>query len=104
MFEIELWNMNQRTIDLLMRTNNLAEAWYRRLSSSIQYQHPTLWIFMNNIKTEEHFIHCQLIKLNSRQRVDPNEKYLNYSIHLCHLIKNPLPSILQELEGLVHTL
>ncbi|CAM4988623.1 unnamed protein product [Rotaria socialis] len=43
-----------------MRTNSGADAWHRPLSSIIQCQHPTLWIFINNIKIEEHFIHCQL--------------------------------------------
>ncbi|CAF1618235.1 unnamed protein product, partial [Rotaria magnacalcarata] len=54
LFKIELWNMHQRTTDLLMRTNNSAEAWHRRLSSVTQCQHPTLWLFINNLKTEEH--------------------------------------------------
>ncbi|CAF2791713.1 unnamed protein product [Rotaria sp. Silwood2] len=75
MFEIELWNMNQRTTDLLMHTNNSAEAWHRRLSSVIQCQHPTLWIFINNLKNEEHFIYCQLNKLNSGEKIEPNKKY-----------------------------
>ncbi|CAF1451633.1 unnamed protein product [Rotaria magnacalcarata] len=87
-----------------MRTNNGAEAWHRRLSSIIQCQHPTLWIFINNIKIEEHFIHCQLVKLNAGQRVEPNKKYLNYSIRLRHLIKYPLRSILQQLDELAHNL
>ncbi|CAF2151195.1 unnamed protein product [Rotaria magnacalcarata] len=41
-FEIELWNMHQRTTDRLMLTNNSAEAWHRLLSSIMQCQHPTL--------------------------------------------------------------
>ncbi|CAF2132253.1 unnamed protein product, partial [Rotaria magnacalcarata] len=52
MFDIELWNMHQRTTDRLMRTNNSAEAWHRRLSSIMQCQHSTLWSFINNLKTK----------------------------------------------------
>ena len=59
LFKIKLWNMNQRTTDLLMRINNSAEAWHRRLSSVTQCQHPTLWIFINNLKNEGHYIYCQ---------------------------------------------
>ncbi|CAF2090872.1 unnamed protein product [Rotaria magnacalcarata] len=104
MFELEFWNMHQRTTDRLMRTNNSAEAWHRRLSSIMQCQHPTLWSFINNLKNEEHYIHCQLIKLNCGEKVEPNKKYLNYSARLRHLIMHPLPSILQQLEGLAHNL
>ena len=61
--------MHQRTTDLLMRTNNFAESWHRPLSSIIQCQHPTLWTFINSLKNEEHFIHCQLVKLNANEKI-----------------------------------
>ena len=67
--------MHQRTTDLLMRTNNSVESWHRRLSSIIQCQHPTLWTFINSLKNEEHFIHCQLVKLNAGEKIEPNKKY-----------------------------
>ncbi len=104
MFEIEFWNMHQRTTDLLMRTNNSAEAWHRRLSSIIQRQHPTLWSFINSLKNQEHFIHCQLVKLNSGEKIEPNKKYVNYSVRLRHLIMHPLPTVLEQIEGLAHNL
>ncbi|CAF1284973.1 unnamed protein product [Rotaria sordida] len=104
MFSIELWNMHQRTTDLSMRTNNSAEAWNRRFNSITQCQHPTLWSFIESLQNEEHFIHCQLVKLNAGQNIEPNEKYLNYSKRLCHLITNPHPTLLQQLEGLAHNL
>ena len=104
MFEIELWNMHQRTTDQLMRTNNSAEAWHRRLSSVIQSQHPTLWSFVESLQNEEHFIHCQIIKLNAGQKVEPNKKHLDYSARLRNLIINPQPTLLQQLSGLAHNL
>lgn len=96
--------MHQRTTDLLMRTNNSAESWHRRLSSVIQCQHPTLWTFINSLKNEEHFIHCQLVKLNAGEKIEPNKKYLNYSKRLRHLIMHPLPTLLEQLDGLAHNL
>ncbi|CAF4553019.1 unnamed protein product, partial [Didymodactylos carnosus] len=104
MFSVEFWNMHQRTTDLSMRTKNLAEAWHRRLNSIIQCQHPTLWAFSESLQNEEHFIHCQLIKLNSGQKVEPSKKYLNYSKRLRHLLTHPHPTLLQQLEGLAHNL
>ena len=93
--------MHQRTTDLLIRTNNSAESWYRRLSSIIQCHHPTLWTFINSLKNEEHFIHCQLVKLNAGEKIEPNKRYLNYSKRLRHLM-HPLPTVLEQLDGLAH--
>ena len=104
LFDINSWNMHQRTTDLLMRTNNPAESWHRRLSSIIQCQHPTLWAFINSLKNEEHFIHCQLVKLNAGKKIEPNKKYLNYSKRLRHLLMHPLPTLLEQLDGLAHNL
>jgi hypothetical protein len=106
MFEMEFWNMHQRTTDLLMRTNNSLEAyWHRRLSSIVQCQHPSLWKFIESLKNEEHYIHCQLVKLNADEKVEPNQKYLNYNVRLRHLlIMHPHPTFLQQLEALAHNL
>ncbi|CAF2251330.1 unnamed protein product [Rotaria magnacalcarata] len=47
---VELWNIYQRTLDDSMRTNNLAESWHRTFSSVVQFQHPSLWIFIQSLK------------------------------------------------------
>ncbi|CAF1105790.1 unnamed protein product [Didymodactylos carnosus] len=87
MFPVELWNMHLRTTDLLMRTNNSAEAWHHGLNSIIQCQHPTLWDFNESLQNEEYFIHCQLIKLNSGQKVELS-KNLNCPLLWEHETKN----------------
>ena len=87
-----------------MRTNNPAESWHCRLSSIIQCQRPILWAFINSLKNEEHFIHCQLVKPNAGEKIELNKKYLNYSKRLRHLIMHPLPTLLEQLDGLAHNL
>ena len=96
--------MHQRATDLLMRRNNSAESWHHRLSYIIQCQHPTLWTFINSLKNKEYFIHCQLVKLNAGEKIEPNKKYLSYSKRLRHLIMHPLPTLLEQLDGLAHNL
>lgn len=91
--------MQQRTNDLLMRTNNSAEAWRRGIDSTVQCQHFTLWIFINNLKNEEHYVYYQLVKLNAGEKMEPNKKYVNYSMRLRNLIQNLLPTSLQQLSG-----
>ena len=87
-----------------MRTNNTVESWHRRLSSIIQCQHSTLWTFINSLKNEEHFIHCQLGRMNAGEKIEPNKKYLNYSKRLHHLIMHPLPTLLEQLDSLAHNI
>jgi hypothetical protein len=58
------------------------EAWHRRLSSIILCEHPPLWSFIGSLQNEEHFIHYQIVKLNAGEKIQPNKKYLNYSVRL----------------------
>ena len=94
MFEIDFWNMHQRTTDLLMRTNNSVEARQRRLSSITPSEHPNLRKFIECLQNEEHNIRCQLIRINSGEKVEP-KNCLNYSIRLRNLIMNSQPTVLQ---------
>ncbi len=67
-------------------------------------QHPSLWKFIESLKNEEHYIHCQLVKLNADEKVEPNKKDLNYNVRLRHLIMHAHPTLLQQLEALAHNL
>ncbi|CAF1052556.1 unnamed protein product [Didymodactylos carnosus] len=82
----------------------LAESWHRRLSSVMQCQYPSLWSFITSLQNEEHYIHCQTIKLHAGQKIAPNKKYLEYSKRLRHLIMHPEASLLQQLDGLAHNI
>ena len=38
------------------------------------------------------------------EKIEPNQKYSNYSKRLRHLIMHPLPILLEQLDGLAHNL
>ncbi|CAF4319160.1 unnamed protein product [Rotaria sp. Silwood2] len=99
-FPIDLWNMYFRTINGLMRTNNQAEAWHRRLKSVIQCEHPSLWIFIQSLQKEENYIHCQIVKLNAGHKSFQSKKYLDYNKRLKNLLLSPHQTLLTQLEGL----
>ncbi|CAF1550208.1 unnamed protein product [Rotaria sordida] len=103
-FPIDLWNMHYRTINDLMRTNNQAEAWHRRLNSVIQCEHPSLWIFIQSLQKEENYIRCQIVKLDAGDKSFRNKKYLDYSQRLKNLLLSPHPTLLTQLEGLARNL
>ncbi|CAF1227763.1 unnamed protein product [Rotaria sordida] len=103
-FPIGLWNMHYRTINDLMRTNNQAEAWHRRLNFVIQCEHPSLWIFIQSLQKEENYIRCQIVKLDAGDKSFRNKKYLDYSQRLKNLLLSPHPTLLTQLEGLTRNL
>ncbi|CAF3614585.1 unnamed protein product [Rotaria socialis] len=92
---VELWNIYQGTLDDSMRTNNLAESWHRRFSSVVQFQHPSLWIFIQSLKKgEENYIHCQMVKANAGNTTLQKKKYLDYSKRLKNLLLSPQTTLL----------
>ena len=96
--------MRERTIEGSMRTNNQAEAWHRRFNSVIECEHPSLWVFIESLRKEENFIHCQIVKTNARQKPSQSKKYLDYNKRLKNLILSPHSKLLQQIEGLAHNL
>ncbi len=61
MFCIEFWNMYNRTTQSLVRTNNSAEAYHRRIRLIFQCTHRTLWVFLQKLIDKENAIHADII-------------------------------------------
>ena len=47
------WNMRQRTIDQLPRTDNMHEAWHKQFTNNIAVDHPTLTTLLVAIQNEQ---------------------------------------------------
>ena len=63
MFDIEFWNMYDRTTQSSMRTNNSVEAYHRHIGSVFQCAHPTLWIFLEKLINEEGNTHADILQV-----------------------------------------
>ena len=48
-----LWNVEERLVDGLPRTNNAVEGWHRHMQSAVACQHPNLWKFLQVLKKEQ---------------------------------------------------
>ena len=51
-FQIGLWNVHSRAVNGEHRTNNCIEGWHRRLQSSIDGVHPSVFRCIKALKTE----------------------------------------------------
>ena len=55
-----MWNMRDRTLQNLPRTNNNVEGWHRRLQVDVGAHHPNFWHFLDIIKREESLTHVEI--------------------------------------------
>ena len=62
-----IWNMNRRTTQSSMKTNNSAEVYHRRLGSIFQCAHPTLWVCLQKLIDEENAIHVDILQICAGQ-------------------------------------
>ena len=53
MFPISLWNQYSRVLTQNYRTNNIAEAAHRALYCVLTGHHPSLWSFIDVLKTTQ---------------------------------------------------
>ncbi|CAF0928710.1 unnamed protein product [Adineta ricciae] len=63
LFDISFWSMHNRTTHSSMRTNNCADAYHRRINSTFQCAHPTLWLFVQKLFDEENVVHADLVHI-----------------------------------------
>ncbi|CAF1042878.1 unnamed protein product [Didymodactylos carnosus] len=64
-FAIDFWNTYHRTTEAVMRTNNAAEAYHRRIGSVFQCLHPTPDSFLEKLIKEENATHMDILHINA---------------------------------------
>ena len=52
MFAHELWNMHNRVLNELPRTNNNLEGWHTRFSTMFRQTHPSIWEFIDKLNLD----------------------------------------------------
>ena len=65
MFPIEAWNMYERTLDELPRTNNHMEGWHKRFQNTCSCAHPDIWKFIKLLQGEESLVHVEIRQMVS---------------------------------------
>ena len=104
MFDIEFWNMYDRTTQSSMRTNNSAEAYHRRIGSVFQCAHPTLWIFLEKLINEEGNTHADILQVKAGQPPKNKKKNQHFEIRLLNLISTPHSDINTQIDSIAHNI
>jgi hypothetical protein len=78
-----------------MKTNNSAAAYHRRINSTFQCAHPTLWVFLQKLINEENNVHADLVHINAGE--PPKKKKTNEGLErrLLNLINSPHDHLLE---------
>ncbi|CAF1483050.1 unnamed protein product, partial [Rotaria sordida] len=103
-FSIEFWNMYNRTTHSLMRTNNAAEAYHRRIGSIFQCAYPTLWVFLQKLIDEENATHADIVQIRAGQPPKIKKNSERFEKRLINLISNPHQDILTQINSLAHNI
>lgn len=64
-YPIPLWNLYQRVLDDLPRTNNAPEGWHGAVNRAIGYAHPTVSALVKFLQYEQSSVEVELLKIQS---------------------------------------
>ena len=99
-----MWNVHDRVVQHLDRTNNHAEAAHQRIQAELQMDHPTLWNFVDGLKKVRKgrdLFHEQLVAGH-----DPPRKLWRYQLcdeRIQRIVQSyPNYDIMDYLRGLAH--
>lgn len=62
-YPISLWNIYQRVVDGLPRTNNAVEGWHNAFRQSVGCAHPTVTTLISHLQMEQANIEINLMRL-----------------------------------------
>ena len=63
--EIEVWNVRNRTVEGIPRTQNQVEGWHRGIQSMFDGYRPTIWSFLAGLQREQVLQHGELVQLRA---------------------------------------
>ena len=74
LFAHALWNCFDAVQHDLPRTNNSVEGWHRGFSELIGANHPTIWKFIDTLKTEQNMNEMKIEQYIAGQRPNPSRR------------------------------
>lgn len=103
-----MWNVRERTMDGIPRTNNKLEGLHRGMQSMFTCAHPTMWKFFGGLR-KEHALHytTYVQALGGEQPPKQNRRYKDCNNRLQNLIDREGEGEITKIEflkGVAHNL
>lgn len=87
MFDIELWNVYDRVVNNMPRTNNFVEAWYGAFSSMLN-KHPNVNQLIDELRKEQNNTDTTIIQLDSGRIYKRKPKYVEIDERISNVVNN----------------
>ena len=104
-FPLTLWNVNQRVVESLPRTNNSVEGWHCGFQSSLQCSHPTLWKLLDQLIRENELHKLTIVQLLAGQTHKPKRVYRITNDRIVNVVADyNNRTFVEFLRGIAHNL
>jgi hypothetical protein len=87
-FSIESWNVHQRVLDGLHRTNNASEGFNSAINNSLGCSHPSLWKLIRQFKNEESNARSRMTSAIIGERPTKKVKYIATDQRILVIVTN----------------
>lgn len=87
-YALHLWNMRDRVIDNLPRTNNSVEAWHRSFQQTVDCHHPSVYKLVEHFRQEQSHYELKIERFHAgiRQLEASKSKYVRLNRRLQALV------------------
>ena len=86
-FSHDMWNQHDASLMLIPRSSNIAEGWHHGFHSMLSCSNPTLWKFLDALKSEQALTDQKLARRKLRQLPEPRApKWINYDQRLQKIV------------------
>lgn len=106
LFAHSLWNSFDAVLQDLPKTNNSVEGWHRGFSELIGANHPTIWKFIDALKTEQNMNEMKIEQYIAGQLPNPSRRVYKDTAERIKNIVNDYTNrpLLDYLRGIGHNL
>jgi len=87
-FSLHIWNMYDRTVQELPRTNNNIEGWHRGFQSAIGGCHPNIWKFLDALKKHQALQQVAMTQIMAGDKIVQRRKYRDCARRILHIVEN----------------
>ena len=87
-FSHDMWNFHDSSLMLLPRSTNIAEGWHHGFNSMLSCSNPTIWKFLDCLKSEQDLTDVKITKKMMKLSPEPRApKWVRYDVQLQKILE-----------------